>query len=261
MPKSTKRPVQRTRRPDAPGRAPAKAATNRNQPDTIWTRFRRNPMAPVGLFLVITMIVTLLGAGIFGSQATPTPSPVASTPTSTPEVTPLPNSTRPPSASATPARKTYASRPAMSIDPTKAYTATIVTDKGAMVFSLLPQVAPQTVNSFVFLAREGFYNGLTFHRVEPGFVIQGGDPKGDGTGGPGYTLPAEFNATKHITGTLAMARAQDPNSAGSQFYVTLAPQPFLDNQYTVFGQIVSGMDVALKIARGDVMRQVTIEER
>jgi cyclophilin family peptidyl-prolyl cis-trans isomerase len=158
-------------------------------------------------------------------------------------------------------RKTYATRPLQTVDAAKSYTATIVTDKGSMVFNLLPKVAPVTVNSFVFLAREGYFNGLNFHRVEPGFVIQGGDPRGDGTGGPGYCLPAEFNATRHIAGALAMARTSDPNSAGSQFYVTLAPAHFLDNQYTVFGQIVSGMDVALKIARGDVMQQVTIEEK
>jgi peptidylprolyl isomerase len=168
-------------------------------------------------------------------------------------------STRPASATSS-GRKTYASLPPQTVDPAKSYTATIVTDKGSMVFNLLPKVAPVTVNSFVFLVRDGFYNGLTFHRVEPGFVIQGGDPQGSGMGGPGYNLPAEFNPTKHITGALAMARASDPNSAGSQFYVTLAPAHFLDNQYTVFGQIVSGMDVALKIRVGDVMRQVTIEE-
>jgi cyclophilin family peptidyl-prolyl cis-trans isomerase len=158
-------------------------------------------------------------------------------------------------------RKSYASAPPQTVDAAKTYTATIVTAKGSMVFNLLPKVAPVTVNSFVFLAREGYFDGLSFHRVEPGFVIQGGDPRGDGTGGPGYCLPAEFNATRHITGALAMARTSDPNSAGSQFYVTLAPAHFLDNQYTVFGQIVSGMEVALKIARGDVMLQVTIEEK
>jgi peptidylprolyl isomerase len=165
-------------------------------------------------------------------------------------------------ASAAPSgRKTYSCVPPQTIDAAKTYTATIVTDKGTMVFDLLPKVAPVTVNSFVFLANEGFYNGLTFHRVEPGFVIQGGDPLGNGMGDPGYSLPAEFNPTRHVTGMLAMARSSDPNSAGCQFYVTLAPAHFLDNQYTVFGRIVTGMDVALKIARGDVMRQVTVEEK
>jgi peptidylprolyl isomerase len=166
-----------------------------------------------------------------------------------------------PAEGASSGRKTYASPPPQTVDAAKTYTAAIVTDKGTIVFNLLPKVAPVTVNSFVFLAREGYFDGLTFHRVEPGFVIQGGDPSGDGTGGPGYCLPAEFNATRHVAGVLAMARTSDPNSAGSQFYVTLGPAHFLDNQYTVFGKIVSGMDVALKTAVGDVMRQVTIEEK
>ena len=258
MPKSRKRPVTK-KRTDAPGRPPLKPLVIKQEPDTIWVRFRKNPMAPIGLLVVFTMLVTLVGAGVFGGQATPTPPPAALA-TSTPRETPVPASTQP--ASTTPSgRKSYASLPPQTVDPAKTYTATIVTDKGSMVFSLLPTVAPVTVNSFVFLAREGYFDGLTFHRVEPGFVIQGGDPQGTGMGGPGYSLPAEFNPTKHITGTLAMARASDPNSAGSQFYVTLAPASFLDNQYTVFGQIVSGMDIALKISVGDVMRQVTIEEK
>jgi cyclophilin family peptidyl-prolyl cis-trans isomerase len=148
----------------------------------------------------------------------------------------------------------------MTINVNKSYTATIETDKGSIVIQLLPKVAPKTVNSFVFLSREGFYNGLTFHRVE-NWVIQGGDPLGTGMGGPGYNLPAEFNPTAHITGTVAMARSQDPNSAGSQFYITKSSTPFLDNQYTVFGQVVMGMYVVNQIAIGDVMRKVTIVEQ
>jgi peptidylprolyl isomerase len=258
VPKSSKRKVAR-KHAEPLGSPPLKPTAIRPAPDTIWTRFRKNPMAPIGLIVVFTMLVTLVGAGVFGEPATSTPTP-AGLANSTPEVTPMPKSTLP--ASATPSgRTTYATLPPQTVDAAKSYTATILTDKGSMVFTLLPKVAPVTVNSFVFLAREGFYNGLNFHRVEPGFVIQGGDPQGSGMGGPGYSLPADFNATKHLTGTLAMARASDPNSAGSQFYVTLAPASFLDNQYTVFGQIVSGMEVALKIAKGDVMRQVTIEER
>jgi cyclophilin family peptidyl-prolyl cis-trans isomerase len=212
-------------------------------------------MAPVGAVIVLSMVLALFGGPLFGTAAPPTPTPVpaatavASTPTKSVEVTPVTS------------RKSYTARPALTIDAAKSYVATIVTDKGTMTFDLFPKVAPQTVNSFVFLAREGFYNGLTFHRVVAGFVIQGGDPSGNGTGGPGYSLPAEFNATKHLTGTLAMARSQSPDSAGSQFYVTLAPQPGLDNSYTVFGQIITGMDVALRIAIGDVMRQVTVEEK
>ncbi|MDP1809453.1 MAG: peptidylprolyl isomerase [Actinomycetota bacterium] len=135
----------------------------------------------------------------------------------------------------------------------------IETDKDKMVLVLYPDVAPKTVDNFKKLIGQGFYNGLTFHRVVPGFVIQGGDPKGDGSGGPGYTIPAEFNDKPHIRGTLAMARAQDPDSAGSQFYITLAPQPSLDRNYTVFGQVVEGMDVIDKIVVGDKMNRVYLE--
>ena len=116
-------------------------------------------------------------------------------------------------------KKKYDKLPEMKIDKAKMYIATIDTDAGTMVAELYPKIAPQTVNSFVFLAREGFYDGIIFHRVIPGFMIQGGDPTGTGTGGPGYNVPAEFNETKHDRGVLSMARSQDPNSAGSQFFV------------------------------------------
>lgn len=137
-------------------------------------------------------------------------------------------------------------------------TAVIETDRGTIEFEFFPKEAPKTVANFIQLAQKGFYNGLTFHRVEPGFVVQGGDPKGDGTGGPGYNIPAEFNEHPHVTGAVAMARAQDPNSAGSQFYICLAPASFLDRNYTVFGQVTRGQDVVAKIRRGDVMRTVSI---
>jgi len=161
------------------------------------------------------------------------------------------------------ARKTYTEAPKMTIDVNKKYVATIDTARGKIVCELYPKDAPQTVNSFIFLARDHFYDGLTFHRVEPNFVIQGGDPNGDGTGGPGYTLPLETeNATHHHdTGALAMARAQDPNSAGSQFYITLSPQQALDGQYTVFGQVTDGMDAVNKIQVGDLIKSITIEEK
>ncbi|MCJ7652321.1 MAG: peptidylprolyl isomerase [Actinobacteria bacterium] len=143
--------------------------------------------------------------------------------------------------------------------------AVIKTDKGDIVLEFYPDVAPVTVASFLHLARTGFYNGTSFHRVEPGFVIQGGDPKSKdpnatdvGTGGPGYYLPAEFSSRKHETGTLAMARSSSPSSGGSQFYICLAPQPDLDGQYTVFGKVVSGMEVVNSIQRGDVIREVVI---
>lgn len=155
--------------------------------------------------------------------------------------------------------KRYTHPEDMQIDPSKTYTATMVTSKGTITLRLFPDVAPQHVNSFVFLSSEGFYDGLTFHRYEPGFVIQGGDPVGNGTGGPGYNLPAEFSELPHKTGTLAMARSSNPNSGGSQFYITLAPANFLDRQYTVFGEVTDGMDVVQKIRKGDKIESVTVE--
>jgi cyclophilin family peptidyl-prolyl cis-trans isomerase len=124
-----------------------------------------------------------------------------------------------------------------------------------------PEDAPQHSAAFIKLARAGFYDGLTFHRVEPGFVIQGGCPDGNGTGGPGYRLDAEFNENKHIKGTVAMARSSDPNSAGSQFYICLDDAPFLNRQYTVFGHVVEGQSVVDAIRKGDKMNAVTIEEK
>jgi peptidyl-prolyl cis-trans isomerase B (cyclophilin B) len=123
-----------------------------------------------------------------------------------------------------------------------------------------PADAPKTVENFVTLAKKGFYNNLTFHRVVPDFVVQGGCPKGNGTGGPGYTIPAEFNKQKHLRGTVAMARSQDPNSAGSQFYICYGPTPHLDGSYTVFGKVTSGMEHVDRIKQGDRMKSVAIIE-
>ncbi|MCD4783363.1 MAG: peptidylprolyl isomerase [Candidatus Eremiobacteraeota bacterium] len=136
--------------------------------------------------------------------------------------------------------------------------AIIKTDKGEMKAELYPDVAPNTVLSFVTLAKDGFYDGLTFHRVVPNFVIQGGCPQGTGTGGPGYMIPAEFNNRKHLLGSLAMARSSAPDSAGSQFYVCLAPQPSLDNNYTVFGQVLEGVSTAQNILKGDKITTIEI---
>ena len=142
----------------------------------------------------------------------------------------------------------------------KSQKAVIELEAGKIIIELYPKEAPGTVENFVKLAKQGYYNGLRFHRVVPGFVVQGGDPKGDGTGGPGYTIKDEFNARPHLAGTIAMARTPAPNSAGSQFYICLGPQPALDGKYTVFGQVLEGMDVVMKIKRGDIMRKVTIVE-
>lgn len=140
-------------------------------------------------------------------------------------------------------------------------TAVITLENGNEIhLEFFPKDAPKTVENFVTLAKKGFYNGLTFHRVVPGFVVQGGCPKGTGTGGPGYTIPAEFNANKHVRGSLAMARSQHPDSAGSQFYITYGAQPHLDNNYTVFGKVTSGMEHVDRIRQGDKMKSVTVTE-
>jgi peptidyl-prolyl cis-trans isomerase B (cyclophilin B) len=142
--------------------------------------------------------------------------------------------------------------------------AIVDTDRGDIVLELYAAEAPKSVANFEKLSKEGFYNNLTFHRVEPGFVVQGGDPAGNGTGGPGYEVPAEISPTeKHVRGTLAMARRGDQvnpdrKSSGSQFYICLEPAPFLDGQYTVFGGVVEGMNVVDKIKVGDHIKKVTL---
>jgi peptidyl-prolyl cis-trans isomerase B (cyclophilin B) len=149
------------------------------------------------------------------------------------------------------------------VKPDANYVATIVTDKGNIVAELYRDT-PEGLNNFVTLALNGFYDGLTFHRVEPNFVIQGGDPAGDGSGGPGYTTPAEINHP-HLKGALAWARTGDNvnperRSSGSQFYVTLDATSFLDGAYSVFGQVVEGQDVVEKIAAGDKIQRIDIAE-
>jgi len=139
--------------------------------------------------------------------------------------------------------------------------ARIHTEKGDIVFRFYPHEAPLHCAAFIKLARSGFYDGLTFHRVVPGFVIQGGCPKGNGTGGPGYTLEAELSDLPHVRGTVAMARAHDQDSAGSQFYICLDEARYLDREYTVFGQTVEGDEIVDAIRPGDVMERVTIEAR
>ncbi len=140
-------------------------------------------------------------------------------------------------------------------------TAEITMEKGGVItIEFFPEDAPKTVENFVTLAKKGFYDGLVFHRVIPGFMAQGGDPKGDGTGGPGYTIKDEFNKQKHVRGAIAMARTSAPNSSGSQFYICFEPQPHLDGGYVVFGRVVSGMNIVDNIKKGDKMKTVKIIE-
>lgn len=155
--------------------------------------------------------------------------------------------------------KMYHSPPPMNILPNVKYTATMETNKGSMVFELFSRDVSCTVNNFVFLSREGFYNNTTFHRVIAGFMAQGGDPTGTGTGGPGYKFADEIANHTHVTGTLSMANA-GPNTNGSQFFICFAPQPHLNGRHTVFGQLIKGMDVLNHIIQGDKLIQITIKE-
>jgi len=138
-------------------------------------------------------------------------------------------------------------------------TVVLTTNKGVIKYKLYPKDAPKTVARMVELIQQGFYNGLNFHRVVPGFVIQGGDPSGNGTGGSGQKLPAEFNERRHIEGTVAMARSQDPNSADSQFYISMGRHPHLDRSYTVFGQVTEGYEFVKQIQIGDKIISAQIQ--
>lgn len=157
--------------------------------------------------------------------------------------------------------KQWSTPPAMQIDPQKTYHATIETSRGAIKIELYPKHAPKTVNNFVFLTREGFYDGVSFHRVISDFMIQGGDPTGTGRGGPGYRFEDEVkgNPLTHDTGVISMANA-GPNTNGSQFFITHSPQPHLNGMHTVFGKVISGQDVVNAIRQGDIMTKVTISE-
>jgi|SRR5581483_5355911 peptidyl-prolyl cis-trans isomerase B (cyclophilin B) len=159
------------------------------------------------------------------------------------------------------AMQQWNSPPAMEIDPKKNYRATLETERGNIEIDLYPQYAPKTVNNFVFLARQGFYDGVTFHRVISNFMIQGGDPTGTGRGGPGYRFEDEFagNPLKHETGVLSMANA-GPGTNGSQFFITHSPQPHLNGKHTVFGQVTKGQDVVNAIRQGDRIKKVTVTE-
>ena len=166
--------------------------------------------------------------------------------------------------------KSWSSKPPMTIDTGKQYTATIETEKGDMVAELFARDVPETVNNFVFLAREGFYDGSTFHRVIPGFMAQGGDPTGTGRGDAGYKFDDEFTEHKHEAGTLSMANS-GPNTNGAQFFITFAPQHGLDNKHSVFGQLIEGMDVLESLTprdpsqnpqfTGDKILRITITEK
>jgi len=159
------------------------------------------------------------------------------------------------------AAKQWDSPPEMQIDASKAYRVTIESSQGVIELELYPEHAPKTVNNFVFLTREGFYDGISFHRVIADFMIQGGDPTGSGRGGPGYKFEDEVagNPLKHETGVISMANA-GPNTNGSQFFITHSPQPHLNGKHTVFGKVVKGQEVVDAIQQGDKMERLEVSE-
>jgi cyclophilin family peptidyl-prolyl cis-trans isomerase len=226
----------------------------------IWYRIFHNKWIVFGGMGVIT--VGMVGGTICGAQLTSTDASNSvrnnriietATPEAPPTPTPDPNATPTPAPppTATPPVRRYAAVPELTIDTAKQYVATLKTEKGDIKLELYPAEAPQAVNNFVFLARNDFYDGLTFHRVLENFVAQGGDPDGSGAGGPGYFLPVERNNLKHETGAIAMARSPQGIS-GSQFYITFSPQPNLDAQgFTVFGKVTDGMDALRALTRRD----------
>ncbi len=209
----------------------------------------RNLPRTILAFVVLAPLVLVASCAGGGEPSSPKP-------TSTPEGT---SPTPAPTSKPTP--KTYSKPPSMMIDTNKQYTATIETSRGKVVLELFAKDVPRTVNNFVFLAREGFYDGTRFHRVIDDFMVQGGDPTGTGSGGPGYAFADEFTQHKHIVGTLSMANA-GANTNGSQFFIiTTNPQPHLDGKHSVFGQLIEGMDVLRQIKQADTLIKVTIQEK
>jgi cyclophilin family peptidyl-prolyl cis-trans isomerase len=200
------------------------------------------------LFVLVGIIVMVASlGGTFLLQSANKTNPNQSTATATPTIEPgKPVGTPGPDG----VIRRYAAAPPLVIDPKKSYTAVIHTEKGDITAQLLPDKAPIDTNNFVFLARNRFFDGLTFHRVVSGFVVQGGDPLGNGTGGPGYTLPVEKNDVQFDTGILAMA-ASSAGVSGSQFFITLAPQPQLEPQFSAFGRVTSGMEVVTALTVRD----------
>ncbi len=223
--------------------------------------------------LFVTGIIVLflsLGAGTFFASNNSRRTKATPTPTETPTATATATPTSTASTSPTPQR-TYSARPPMTIDTAKQYEAVIAMEKGGEIhIDLLANDAPKTVNNFVFLAKNKFFDGLTFHRVLADFVAQGGDPSGTGSGGPGYFLEVEKNTVPLAAGVIAMAKSP-AGVSGSQFFITLTPQPGLQPDFTAFGRVTAGMDVVRQItlrdpskpnpAKPDVIKSITIVEK
>lgn len=226
-------------------------------------RFSLALLAALPLMLLLTAC---------GTDSEPTAEPVSKpSPTVKAEPTPEPTANPVPEPEE-PAVKQYSSPPAMTIDPNESYTATLELEKGGeIVLELFAKEAPVTVNNFIFLARDGYYDNVTFHRVIEGFMAQSGDPTGTGSGGPGYTIPDEFSPERRHDGpgVLSMANVGRPNTGGGQWFITFIATPHLDDAHTVFGKVIEGMDVVNGISirnpqtattPGDVISSITIEE-
>jgi peptidylprolyl isomerase len=237
---------------------------------------RQSPVPAIISALIVVLVFVALGFVLANNR--PGGEQTAAAPTEPSFADQIPTAPTEPGAEGAPTTapvtaKTYDAPPPMTIDASKNYTATITTPRGNIVIKLRPDLAPETVNSFVFLAREGFYDGLTWHRVLPGFVAQGGDPFGTGTGDPGYSIPDEYTSEVLFDkpGIVAMASSgPGTNSGGSQFFITLAPTESLNEQYTIFGEVVEGLDIVQGIpprdpdqnptTPGEQMLSITIEE-
>ena len=260
-------------------RRPSKRRARQYKPAD-WTTGRAKARFPFSLFRnvklfyiigALIMIGSVGGAGMMAGSRRSSTAPQTVTPEATAEATAAATPEGTPAAEPTAATQRYSGPPAMTIDTNKSYFAVIHTDKGDIRVELFAQQAPQTVNNFVFLARDGFYNGLTFFWVKPDFVAQTGDPEDTGRGGPGYTIPDENSGQPFQAGTLGMAeKGDEPNSAGSQFFITLTDQPQLNGESTSFGRVVEGMDVLLSLTPrdpnpdlppGDKVLSIEIEEK
>ncbi len=230
--------------------------------------FPMNLLANVKAFYVIGAVIMIGGVLVAAVAQGCNPSPKAPdlTPTATVSASLTPSGSETPSASSTPNPRTFTKAEQVVDAATKQYTATIKMDKGDIVLRLNADVAPNTVNSFVFLAQKGFFDGLTFHRVEANFVVQGGDPKGNGTGTPGYQTQDEPNQVHNKRGTVSMAKSSGATGFGSQFFINLKDNIGLDfdskagDKFYPFAEVTSGMDVVARLVAGDVMRSVTIAE-
>lgn len=232
-------------------------------------------ISPMGIVAAVVVVAVFVGLGFM--LAAPGGQQQAAAPTAVPfeAATPEPAVPAPPAelpADVAARNGFYSAPPPMTIDAARNYTATITTPRGDIVIKLRPDLAPIAVNNFVFLAREGFYNGVTWHRVLQDFMAQGGDPSGTGGGGPGYTIQDEFgpNMIFDRPGIVAMARTGMPDSGGSQFFITTAAATHLNGQYTIFGEVIEGQEIVDGIplrdpdtgvtTPGEAMLQVTITE-